>query len=35
MATNFVFIEKEFLLKYAIENSDILENKESNAVLER
>lgn len=29
--TNFSFIEKELMLKYAIENKHILENKESNA----
>jgi len=31
-ATNFSFNEKELLLKYALENQNILENKESNAV---
>lgn len=31
-ATNFSFNEKELFLKYAIENQNILENKESNAV---
>lgn len=31
-ATNFSFNEKELLLKYAIENQNILENKESNVV---
>jgi len=34
-ATNFSFTEKELLLKYAVENQNVLENKESNAVLER
>lgn len=31
-STNFSFIEKELMLKYAIENKNILENKESNAI---
>jgi len=31
-ATNFSFNEKELLLKYAVDNQNILENKESNAV---
>lgn len=31
-STNFSFLEKELLLKYAIEYKHILENKESNAV---
>jgi len=31
-ATNFSFEEKELLLKYAIENKSVLENKVSNSV---
>ena len=31
-ATNFSFYEKELLLKYAIQNKYMLENKQSNAV---
>lgn len=31
-STNFTFYEKELLLKHALQNHHILENKESNAV---